>query len=305
MTMSRFPNGFRNGVSISGIPVLNTYAGNVFWVDSAIGSDSTASKGQKNRPFATIDYAVGRCTANNGDIILVAPGHTETVIADSGIDIDVAGVSVIGLGRGSDRPTVTFTTAVTADFKLAAANVTVQNILFKAGIDALTGPIEISGADCALLDCEYKDDATNNYETVDVVVTTSSALNVLISNFRYVEDADVAGTDNQSVIQLNAADGAIVTGCQITCMGTAGAIEDATTSDGILISNNVIETRNATDLCIAVTANTTGTIEFNRCKLATDAQTTWITATNDCALYENYGVNADGQTGGLIGTVST
>ena len=79
---------FREGVNIGGMPILNSYAGNVFWVDSGAGSNG--NKGTFARPFATIDYAIGQCTANNGDLIMVMPGHTETVTAAAGIAVDVA-----------------------------------------------------------------------------------------------------------------------------------------------------------------------------------------------------------------------
>src|SRR3990167_2616461 len=81
--------------------------GNVFFVDSgaSLAVDDTAHGDSPERPFATLDYAVGQCTASNGDIIYVMPGHAETISADSGVDVDVAGVTIIGVGRGASRPT--------------------------------------------------------------------------------------------------------------------------------------------------------------------------------------------------------
>lgn len=43
-----------------------------------------------------MDYANGRCTANNGDVVFVQAGHTETVTAAAGLDLDVAGVTLGG-----------------------------------------------------------------------------------------------------------------------------------------------------------------------------------------------------------------
>ena len=124
MPFSNFPNGFANGVAIRGMPILNSYGGNIFWVDS--GSGSNTNDGTHVRPYATLDYAVGKCTANNGDLILAKAGHTETVTAAGGLDLDVAGITIIGLGNGSDRPTVNFTTAVTADMDVDADNITIS-----------------------------------------------------------------------------------------------------------------------------------------------------------------------------------
>src|SRR3990167_10978149 len=111
-------SNFNHGVKSFGVPVLpgiggNVYTGNVFFVDSGnVDGDDSPSAGTKQYPFTTIDHAVGKCTANNGDLIIVMPGHTETVTAAAGLDLDVAGITLIGVGNGSDRPTINFTTAV-------------------------------------------------------------------------------------------------------------------------------------------------------------------------------------------------
>lgn len=281
--------------------------GNRWFVDSGASgaSDATGYGQSPDSPFATLDYAIGQATANNGDIIYVLPGHAETITADSGVDIDVAGLTIEGLGHGAARPTFTFTTAVTADFKLAAASTVVRNLLFVAGIDALTGPIEIGAADCALIDCEYQDDDTNNYETTDVVTLLTAAHRCLIDGFVFRHDGGSGGTQQQSVINLVSADYVEIRNCFIICDGANGGIEDATASKQIHIHHNYIESSHANDVCITLAATSTGLVHHNMLKLATDGQVTWITATNDCGLFENYGVNADAEAGGLIGTVST
>ncbi len=102
------------------------FTGNVFFVDSTDGNASDdPSHGMKRAPFATMDYADGRCTANNGDLVVVLPGHVETVIASAGLDLNTAGVTWRGIGRGSDRPTIRFTTATTADMNVDAQNITI------------------------------------------------------------------------------------------------------------------------------------------------------------------------------------
>lgn len=299
MPITRFPNGFQYGVSLRGINVLATHAGNVFWVDSAVGADS--GDGIENQPFATLDYAVGRCTASNGDIIILKPGHAETIIADSGVDIDVAGVTVIGVGNGAARPTFTFTTAVAADFKLAANDTYVENILFVAGIDALTGPIEISADGCSLVGCEYQDDDSNNYETTDVIVTASTPLRMLIDGFKYIHDGGSGGTQNQSVIQLNGADKAIIRNCWLVADSGTGVIEDATTSDQILVENCVVESTNASPVVgILLTATTSGTMRNVHIRVASG--TTYLTAANDMQFFECFGSGTDATAGEKIGT---
>ena len=101
--MSNYPGGFNFGLTIRNMPVINIHGGNVFWVHSGTGSDG--NPGTFSKPFATLSYAVGRCTASQGDMIFAKPGHAETVT--STIVVNVAGVSIIGIGNGTNRPNLT------------------------------------------------------------------------------------------------------------------------------------------------------------------------------------------------------
>jgi hypothetical protein len=166
MPISNYPNGFANGVTIRGVPVTVTNPGNVFWVDSGAGSDG--NKGTYERPFATIDYAIGRCTASNGDIIFVKPGHTETVSAAGDIAADVAGVAIIGLGKGSLRPTITLDTATAATVTISAANVTMHNLKFVAGFADIVAMLTVTATDAHIDMCEFVESGAN-LNWVDVI----------------------------------------------------------------------------------------------------------------------------------------
>jgi hypothetical protein len=98
--------------------------GKRFYVHST-GTDGASYGTTPDAPFATIDYAIGKCTASKGDIIYVMEGHTETLAAT--IALDVAGVQIIGLGRGALRPKITGLTGI-AMVTMTAANVTIRNI---------------------------------------------------------------------------------------------------------------------------------------------------------------------------------
>jgi hypothetical protein len=235
---------------------LVAHPGDIWFVDSGVGVDAAGYGQNPDSPCATLDYAVGLCTANNGDVIYVMPGHAETIVADSGVDIDVAGVKVVGLGWGASRPTFTFTTAVTADFKLAAASVHVENILFLGGIDATTGVVEISGADCKLINCEYRD-VTG--EATDIIVTVNNADRLLIDGLRVI---GAAGDGGDTAIALDGCDDAVIRNFDIYGNFDQGAIECRTTaSNRIKVYSGTIWTEGAEDLAIKdlITAST-GTI---------------------------------------------
>jgi hypothetical protein len=158
-----------------------SYSGKTFFVsnDAAVltrfrGMFKPDEEGEK-RVYETIDSAIGACTANRGDVILVAPGHAESVTAAAGIALDVAGVTVRGLGSGADLPTITFSTATTASFDVTANSCRVENILGVAGIDGLTKPFLVSGNDCHI-NIVWKDaSASVEAETVVRLDTADNA----------------------------------------------------------------------------------------------------------------------------------
>ena len=117
------------------------------------------------KPFAgvpryasTIDAAIGQCTASRGDIIYVCPNHTETVSTAAGIAQDVAGVSIIGLGEGNNRPVITFS-AVAATWAVSANNCVIKNIVGTTSIDVNTNPFNITGNNCTI-DIEWQDSSS-------------------------------------------------------------------------------------------------------------------------------------------------
>jgi len=131
--------------------------GNVWFVDSGNTSASDASgNGRKvSTPFSTLAYAVGQVTATNGDIVIVSPGHSETITVADGLRFGLAGIQVIGLGSGTARPTINFTTVVGADMEVDAANITLRNFyLDMTGFDNITAGIDVNAAYFRMFDCE-------------------------------------------------------------------------------------------------------------------------------------------------------
>ena len=139
---TNFPLGFQNGISLRGVPVEIPVAGQVFWVDSTstvvkggVGS-SDGNPGTYQKPFATLDFAVGRCTANRGDVIYLKPGHTETIGAAAAVDLDVAGITVIGLGTGTLQARLDYT-ATAGTVEVNADNISIVNVNFHANVPAV------------------------------------------------------------------------------------------------------------------------------------------------------------------------
>jgi hypothetical protein len=242
--------------------------GAYWFVHSVTGSNGNSGK-TPERPFSTIDYAVGRCTADKGDVIVVMPGHVETVTAAAGLDLDVAGITVFGLGSGSLRPQVNFTTAVGADMDIDAANVTVVNVLFTGGIDALTGPIDINAAGCTLRNIETRD-VTG--QATDFIVTDDNCDRLTISGWKH-SGASAAGAD--TAITLVGGDDWVIEDFDIYGNFAVAAIENVTTAaNRVRIGGgsrmSYIWTENAADVAVTMVATSTGSIGPNICAMLQD-----------------------------------
>ena len=161
---SNYPGGFSTGITVRGLPLSVSHPGEIFWVNNssvlAKGgvSGSNGNPGTYQKPFSTIDYAIGRCTAGRGDIIMVMPGHAETISAAAGITMDVNGVAIIGLGTGLLRPTITFDTVTTAAISWTADYCSIQNFVFIGNfLSVATAILNSGGAGMTVEKCTFKD----------------------------------------------------------------------------------------------------------------------------------------------------
>lgn len=159
MALTNFPNG----ISSQGVPVLGSgpvfTTGSIYFVDSATGSDGNKGA-DKTRPFATLDYAVGQCTANKGDYIIVMPNHAETITGAAGIAFDVAGVSAVGLGSYNQRPRFLMDGGTTVTAVISAADVSLSNLVFASGHADVVACIGVTAVGASLDNIEFADNTT-------------------------------------------------------------------------------------------------------------------------------------------------
>lgn len=262
MAVSRYPNGFSGGLEVRGVPVTMSHPGKVIWVSNSsvlmdgqaqAGSDSSAGDGTRARPYSTLTYALTKAVASRGDVIVLAPGHAETKATTGAIDINVAGVAVVGLGRGSLRPTFNLT-HTGAHLAVSAANVLVHNVLVTGGVDAITKAVSVSAADVTLSDCEIRD-VTG--EMVLGVLTTAAANRLKILGHTH-DGAATAGTG--AAIALVGGDGIEITAKKIKGDFSVGGIDVRTTATTNLHVHDVemFQTLNSADIFLVdtITAST-------------------------------------------------
>ena len=159
------------GVPTMGMAGIPPTAGNVYFVSSLTGS--AGGDGTAENPYATIAQAYALCTANRGDIVVCLAGHAETIIAAGGLALSKAGVTVISIGEGNDRATLTFGTSTAATCTISAASNQLLNFIGVCAIDALVSPFVVSAAGCTL-DIEWRDGDANT-EALRAVLTTAAA----------------------------------------------------------------------------------------------------------------------------------
>lgn len=263
---------FPNGITSFGMPVIPGGAfippttGSIYFVDSANGNNSNAGK-TPTTAVATIDYAIGLCTASKGDIIIVMPGHAESISGAAAIALDVAGVSVIGLGWGALRPTITLHTAATT-IAISAANVLLRNLRIKTDVDAVVTCISITAANVTLDAVDFVD--TTACAALQFILTTAAADDLTVMNCSWVQTL-LAATALQQWIVLTGADRFKCINCYASLKGLAtanpanGVIVGATTlCTDVEIRNNRFITSNSTGaIPISLLTSTTGFVTEN------------------------------------------
>lgn len=259
---------------------------------------------------ATIDAAVGLCTANAGDVIYVLPGHTETISSATALALDVAGITIVGLGAGATRPIITLDTAASSTIAVSAADITIKNIVFSANYADITALFTLTTANNFTLDgCYFKATATNmNFlAIVDTDATSNNSDGLTIKNCKWIEpdtatlylvkmdgtNADVTidnnfvqvGVNNNKPALLNVADSKVVTNLVMT-------------------SNRVfrLNTDTATGAILFHTNGSTnsGVVANNFAQHADTAAELLITASSGLGTFQNFASGVAGASGYLL-----
>lgn len=179
-----------------GVPVLYVHSGT---------GDSGFLGETPDAPCATLDQAVNNATASTNAIIVVMPGHAETISGAAGAAIDKIGLTIVCLGEGARKPTFSFS-ATDSTITMSAASCQILGYpIFIATIDSVVSGLVISAANCRA-DIEFRDTSAS-VEFVRGVLTTAAAdhlvLNVIHKGFAGgnagVNVVRLVGSDNVKV----------------------------------------------------------------------------------------------------------
>ena len=125
--------------------------GAIWYVDSVNGAASNSGT-EKDRALITIDAAINLASAD--DTIIVLPGHVETVALATDLVPDKS-VSIIGIGTGTRRPTITMS-AVASKIIFSADDILMRNFIFLMEADVTIG-IEFTTSKGSWVDrCDFR-----------------------------------------------------------------------------------------------------------------------------------------------------
>lgn len=269
--ISNFPYGFSNGALVRGVPVQPSTPGKVLWVyngaqlapQGRAGSDGNS--GSFESPKATIAGALLQCAAGRGDVVYVKSGHTETITAAAGLAINVAGVSIIGLGAGSSRPKLTFSTSTAATMLVSAADCSLVNFnLDLTGITALAGPIAVQSSSFLFANNFVQISSGTAGPTLGISATAAASGLVVDGN---VVEGTGTGTST-AFVQLVGGDNIQVSNNYMSGafgVGTGPISNITTATTNLRIANNILvnATASSTKVVTAV-AGATGILTDNR-----------------------------------------
>jgi hypothetical protein len=229
-----------------------------YYVNSNDGDDGRRGL-SKETAVATLDYAIGLTTANQGDIIYVLPGHAETIT--SAITCDKAGVTIIGLGHGKKRPAFTCNAAIDT-ITVTAANVKIQGLYFpESTLTGVTSRINIAAANCMIDGCLFE---CGQYD-LETITITAAGDDAVIQNSQWTV---VANSEADAAIEIEAAgvNGLQVKNCYFdggndTIAWDVGAINSGVAHTNCLIQGNV----SLYGAGIIFSAAATGVIADNYC----------------------------------------
>lgn len=249
------------------------------------------------RFFTTLAAALTAATAARGDVIYIAEGYTETIVGAAGNGVTKAGIRVVGLGDGVNRPTFTFTTSTAASFDITAANVTLQNMVLVCGIDAQLAMVNVTATDVSFLDCEFRTNS-GTVGTVAGILTAATATRLLVDRCRFVGPAVNAGTTTTAQIKHESGIDYIIRNSYFTGKMTQAIVNVATILGGLIDSNRFVVATGT----VAVTMAAASTPFITNNRINVPSGTTPITAAAGFVAGNVYSAAA-GVTAGTASTI--
>lgn len=292
-----------------GLPLLAPALGKVVYVSSVYGLNTNDGKFQT--PVATIGRAltlVGLQAQNRDDVIIVLPGHTETI--SSALTISRAGVRIMGVGMPYRQPKITLSGASTT-LNITGAGIALSDLTLTTETANTTAAITVGAGGLTTVRVMIDESGGGSFIDVYKTTTTSSS----IGGLRIIEPhiyCTSVNNDNAVNLTSNTIGTTIING-QIRMGVAAGEALIETQANvlalDILVKNNdlvryAVNGSDASIIALTGNVNNTGMVAYNNVRTSQSSSANIVTAiaANGCGLIQNFGVGENGKSGILIPT---
>lgn len=266
-------------------------------------------------PYSTLAAAIASIASRTtwGDLIYCLPGHVESVSAADyfSAGLTAANYSIVGLGRGTNRPTFNWTAAAST-WLLDTAGVSLNNLILNFAVTAATvvvTPMTVSAANCSIRNCYINWGISTTIgcgSTLGAIALTTAA-DYFEFTGNFCNNLDVAGTTGQAIclLSINGADYMKIVGNKIfgaTTVTTVGPIHFLTTlSSDVEIAWNYVENliASSTIAISSAIAGVTGTIAYNQLRVNSGIQAITVSTNISCSLFQNFTNNTVNKNGAL------
>lgn len=300
MSATNFTELTINGIQVTGGGSIPLTSGAVFFVHSGTGASANSGK-NAGAPLATIAQALALCTANKGDQIIVMPGHAENVANATTIAPSVAGVSIFGLGRGRNRPVLSFTNTA-GKIPITGASTRLSNLVFLADVSAVVTGISVEADDVEIDNCYFGFVDTGDDFAIMILVSAKDRLNCHHNHFV----AENTAGCNAGIQIVDALDTIFADNIMEGDYTTANINGVTTLSTGLFVLRNILRNSDTTaGVLLTTAASSTGLAAYNSggTLFVTNITAPW--ANTGLLSVENYVVNVVTETAGITPAVAS
>ena len=282
-------------------PLIPSTTGSTFFVHSGTGNSGNSGLNPANA-LATVDQGINKCTANKGDVVVVMPGHAENIASATALVPDIAGVTIVGLGRGRNRPVLTFTNTA-GKIAITGANTRISNIVMIASVSAVVTGISVEADDVELDNLYMGFDETGDDFAIMILVSAKDRL--MVRNSMFVAE-NTAGC-NAGIQFVDALDTQIWHNVFEGDYTTAVLNGVTTLSTGVFVVGNVMRNSDTTaGVLLTTVASSTGLAAYNSGGTLYSTNITAPWANTGLLSIQNFVVNVVTETAGITpATAST
>lgn len=246
-------------------PAIAGTSGTIYYLDDGGSAGDGRSWGNA---FTTL--AVAEAAMAAGDKLFVGANHNEN-ITTGGDTLNLAGITIEGMGEGDSRPLFDFDAAAD-ELTIDAAGITLKNLRFRPGATVVVACIRVedAGLGATIEDCTFEDGEGADEEFIDVISVDTLAAGLTVRNCNAFNANATAG-DSDTWLNLDEATIADATVIGCTVFGTfdeAPIWGGAAVPTNINIIGNTLTNSTTGQLAIEFAGAATGVIANN--KLASD-----------------------------------